>query len=663
MTDITANVVVSMPSQLFTMARSFKAVANGKIYIGKIDTDPVNPENQIQVYVENEDGSHVPVSQPIIINAAGYPVYNGQIAKFVTVQGHSMAVYDAHGAQQFYFPNVLKYDPDQLRNELSGEHGSFLIGGVIDCYSTVSDLISSSPSVGRVCRTIGYYSPGDGGGADYIISIGTPMQDFSDSGSIVIDECKFAKLIQQSQYDLKQFGVKPSDPSYAEKNDIFISQAITRSRVGRCKIIISDVIYHKKPLIFDYYNHMEGSCIGSDPEFTPRFIKIDNTTSGLPDMGYPGVADVVSYDVDAGIIIKRQNSGTSFARGFIIKGFLLQSEKKSAWAIYAPHMADFDIDIDSRGFNGGIRWFVNFLGRMAGRHIGLGANSSDPTLSIGAWCSKFSTIPDCGNSVVFRLSFNGFNRGMQMEYFGNGVLDRVTLENISKPTPTSPTTHGIYATDTWLTGQVSCESSSTCIIRAGNNANFDITLSAVFHVTQDDPSEGIVHVLNGGRLTLRSSTILADLADTKIINENGGYLDIAANTRTGNIVYSNSDNYRFKDRTIGFGQTAATTKTSFSSGEEITFSLLNGTPKANLSGGTIQFNSPCLIKITVQGRGITSGALTFGINGESSESVSQGQQVSMVVGVVSGDILNLKATSSLTLGSAGGVRVLLEPVN
>lgn len=119
MTDITANVVVSMPSQLFTMARSFKVVANGKIYIGKIDTDPVNPDNQIQVYVENEDGSHVPVAQPIVINAAGYPVYNGQIAKFVTVQGHSMAVYDACGAQQFYFPNVLKYDPDQLRQELA----------------------------------------------------------------------------------------------------------------------------------------------------------------------------------------------------------------------------------------------------------------------------------------------------------------------------------------------------------------------------------------------------------------------------------------------------------------------------------------------------------------------------------------------------------------
>jgi hypothetical protein len=140
MSDITANVVVSMPSQLFTMARSFKAVANGKIYIGKIDTDPVNPENQIQVYVENEDGSHVPVSQPIIINAAGYPVYNGQIAKFVTVQGHSMAVYDAYGAQQFYFPNVLKYDPDQLRQDLAGPDGYYLIPSLIQKWKDDGDL-------------------------------------------------------------------------------------------------------------------------------------------------------------------------------------------------------------------------------------------------------------------------------------------------------------------------------------------------------------------------------------------------------------------------------------------------------------------------------------------------------------------------------------------
>lgn len=145
MSDITANVVISMPSQLFTMARSFKAVANGKIYIGLIDTDPVNPANRIQVYLENEDGSHVPVPQPIIINAGGYPVYNGQIAKFVTVHGHSMAVYDASNVQQFYYPNVLKYDPDQLRAELSGPNGDSLIGhGSTTVQAMLNDMAHKS---------------------------------------------------------------------------------------------------------------------------------------------------------------------------------------------------------------------------------------------------------------------------------------------------------------------------------------------------------------------------------------------------------------------------------------------------------------------------------------------------------------------------------------
>lgn len=127
MSDITANVVVSMPNQLFTLARSFKAASGGKIFIGQIDTDPTIPSNQIQVYLENEDGAHVPISQPIAINSGGYPVYNGQVSRFVTVQGHSMAIFDAYGTQQFYFNNVLKYDPDRLRLDLASENGASLV--------------------------------------------------------------------------------------------------------------------------------------------------------------------------------------------------------------------------------------------------------------------------------------------------------------------------------------------------------------------------------------------------------------------------------------------------------------------------------------------------------------------------------------------------------
>lgn len=142
---IVPNVVVSMPSQLFTLARSFKAAANGKIYIGKIDTDPTIPENQIQVYVQNEDDSLVPIAQPIVINTGGYPVYGGQISKFVTVEGHSMAVYDAYNVQQFFFPNVLKYEPDQLRRDLANPVGSPIVAPekvkVPFPFGTLADLL------------------------------------------------------------------------------------------------------------------------------------------------------------------------------------------------------------------------------------------------------------------------------------------------------------------------------------------------------------------------------------------------------------------------------------------------------------------------------------------------------------------------------------------
>ncbi|EIN0552506.1 phage tail protein [Salmonella enterica subsp. enterica serovar Bovismorbificans] len=141
MTDITANVVVSNPRPIFTESRSFKAVANGKIYIGQIDTDPVNPANQIPVYIENEDGSHVQIAQPLIINAAGKIVYNGQLVKVVTVKGHSMAIYDAYGYQVDYIANVLKYDPDQLEYRLSQPDGYLLVGGLAEHYNLPAKFV------------------------------------------------------------------------------------------------------------------------------------------------------------------------------------------------------------------------------------------------------------------------------------------------------------------------------------------------------------------------------------------------------------------------------------------------------------------------------------------------------------------------------------------
>ncbi|EKO3929544.1 hypothetical protein GAW91_000126 [Vibrio fluvialis] len=101
------NTVISMPSQLFTMRSSFKAVANGSVYIGEVDTDPTIPTNQIQVYIEQENGTLVPVAQPIKINSAGLLTASGQVQKFVlTNTEYSMTVQNSYDVDEFYFPRI-----------------------------------------------------------------------------------------------------------------------------------------------------------------------------------------------------------------------------------------------------------------------------------------------------------------------------------------------------------------------------------------------------------------------------------------------------------------------------------------------------------------------------------------------------------------------------
>ncbi|EAQ6582843.1 hypothetical protein MUB63_002984 [Salmonella enterica] len=237
MPDIVPNIVVSQPAQLFTLARSFKANANGKIYIGEIDTDPVNPENQIPVYIENEDGTHVPVSQPLIINAAGYPVYNGQIAKFVTVEGYSMAVYDAYGSQQFYFPNILKYDPDQLRQELSTPDGAKQVGYKdSNVYDTLNKLElkfksfqemrdDNSNEIGDYALLTGWHTEHQGYGAGVFQCVDkTGLTD--DGGTIAVGSTYAWKRIT-GPGDATEFGVVPNAGSTFDNKAYILSAAAT----------------------------------------------------------------------------------------------------------------------------------------------------------------------------------------------------------------------------------------------------------------------------------------------------------------------------------------------------------------------------------------------------------------------------------------------------
>lgn len=333
MPDITANVIVSMPSQIFTMARSFKAVANGKIFIGNIDTDPTIPGNQIPVYLENEDGSYVQIQQPISINAGGFPVYSGQVAKFVTVKGHSMAVYDAYGTQQFYYPNVLKYDPDQLRSELASTSGTGAIGlptggtlqEVVTPIDDVSKIITHSFHDGMSYRLAAWrpiVAPiaNAYGGGEFYYSASTPRS--SHNGGTVIDVtvpyngdvaylagtgtaggngCLIRKGVSKDLH-MSWFGAVPNTEDVISTASA--QKCLDVAFESQTPAFVDFSIMTDKPLILNTRTTLRGVN-----KYKSFIFKLNNATSGLPDMLAPGDfgggSDVsFSYDKDAVIIVK-----------------------------------------------------------------------------------------------------------------------------------------------------------------------------------------------------------------------------------------------------------------------------------------------------------------------------------------------------------------------
>jgi len=66
------------PLLAFCDSYTGRPLANGKLYFGRRDTDPKgNPSMRINVYAVQPDGTETLLSQPILLNIAGQPTYNG----------------------------------------------------------------------------------------------------------------------------------------------------------------------------------------------------------------------------------------------------------------------------------------------------------------------------------------------------------------------------------------------------------------------------------------------------------------------------------------------------------------------------------------------------------------------------------------------------------
>lgn len=89
-----------------------KPLSGGSVYFGRMDTDPKNqPANRLNVYAVQDNGSEVLLSQPITLNGAGQPQYNGSV-KQIKVElytgelAYAIQVFNSSGSQKGYSSRV-----------------------------------------------------------------------------------------------------------------------------------------------------------------------------------------------------------------------------------------------------------------------------------------------------------------------------------------------------------------------------------------------------------------------------------------------------------------------------------------------------------------------------------------------------------------------------
>lgn len=97
-----ASLRMANPWMQFEDPESKKPLSGGALYVGITGQDPTVAANQKRVYLLQEDGSAIPIGQPISLGAGGVPIYNGSPAVLGVDGDYSIAVHDSSGAQVYY---------------------------------------------------------------------------------------------------------------------------------------------------------------------------------------------------------------------------------------------------------------------------------------------------------------------------------------------------------------------------------------------------------------------------------------------------------------------------------------------------------------------------------------------------------------------------------
>lgn len=107
-TSGTTRTTLISPFQYFADPTKARPVFNGFIYIGRVDGDPTNPDDQIPIQLICEcGGTPVNVTQPVRTGPGGVPIYNGQPAQIVVCRSsYSITLQDKDRVQVYHSPDV-----------------------------------------------------------------------------------------------------------------------------------------------------------------------------------------------------------------------------------------------------------------------------------------------------------------------------------------------------------------------------------------------------------------------------------------------------------------------------------------------------------------------------------------------------------------------------
>ena len=185
----------------------------------------------------------------------------------------------------------------------------------IQVFDSVFDMQQSTIEVGKIAKTKGYYTPNDGGGADYlIVASGTGTDD---GGSYIDLALNQAELISSGAVNVKQFGAK-GDNSTNDTDAINAAIEYASSKGKETLIPEGRFIYTKTDIRFNnitiagnarpFYNESKTQLVGGSTIVGTLEIKGKNPT--IRDLGIDHGLVAFPSTPDNALVLAHQNPFT-----------------------------------------------------------------------------------------------------------------------------------------------------------------------------------------------------------------------------------------------------------------------------------------------------------------------------------------------------------------